>query len=185
MDFNYQYEQTRPLSLATELVREVMNKEAVDKDRVYITGLSMGGMGTIEAVYRNPGLFAAAVPVCGGGDAASYTKRHSRTPFWIFHGDEDGVVKVEYSRELYARLRQLETDVTYTEYEGVNHNSWDYAYEEEKLLPWLFAKKNGGGRLPLISGENRAIVETNYGKVRGYVHNGIYSYKGIPYAKAR
>jgi len=141
LDFDYRSgEEPGSLELAVQLVKRIQKETAVDPKRVYITGLSMGGMGTFEAVYRYPKLFAAA-PVCGGGDAAAYRKKHARIPFWLFHGDADSVVAVEESRRMYARLQALGADVEYTEYPGVNHNSWDNAYAEPELLPWLFAQR--------------------------------------------
>lgn len=140
LDFNYGYDITKGLELAIALTEDVIEKEAVDIKRVYITGLSMGGMGTLEAVYRFPKTFAAAAVVCGGGDVEAYTKKQARIPFWLLHGDVDGVIGVENSRNMVARLKELGADVKYTEYEGVNHNSWENAYAEPELLPWLFSK---------------------------------------------
>ena len=101
----------------------------------------MGGMGTFEAVGRFPKLFAAAGPVCGGGATISYDETTAKVPFWISHGDVDGVVPVENSRKMYNRLLTLKSDVIYKEYPGVNHNSWEKAYSEQTLLPWIFSKK--------------------------------------------
>lgn len=140
LDFNYDYEITKGLRLAIALTEHIIKSEAADKDRVYITGLSMGGMGSLEAVYRFPRLFAAAAVVCGGGDTDAYTKKQTRIPFWLFHGDADGVIAVQHSREMNARLKELGARVKYTEYEGVNHNSWENAYAEPELLPWMFAQ---------------------------------------------
>lgn len=140
-DFNYTYEETVALKRAIQLTRSILKQEAVDKKRVYITGLSMGGMGTYEAVYRYRKLFAAAIPVCGGADVEAYQKKHAKIPFWLFHGDVDGVVEVKHSRAMNEKLRSLGADVSYTEYAGINHNSWEKAYEEPALISWLFAKK--------------------------------------------
>lgn len=140
-DFNYDYPITKGLDLAIQLTRSIIKTKSVDKKRVYITGLSMGGMGTFEAVYRKPSLFAAAVAVCGGADVDAYKKKHAKKPFWIFHGDVDGVVEVKNSRAMNDKLKSLGADVKYTEYVGINHNSWEKAYEEAELLPWLFTKK--------------------------------------------
>lgn len=140
-DFNYDYAQTTGLDLAIQLTKSIIKSEGVDKRRVYITGLSMGGMGTYEAVYRYPRLFAAAAAVCGGGDVQAYGKKQARVPFWLFHGDADGVVAVENSRAMYERLKKLGADVQYTEYPDVNHNSWENAYAEPGLLPWMFSKR--------------------------------------------
>lgn len=141
IDFNYEKEITKALDATTELTRSTITKEAVDKKRVYVTGLSMGAMGTFEIVWRNPGLFAAAAAVCGGGDIKAYNKKQTSTRFWIFHGDADGVVEVKHSRAMYERLKELKANVHYTEYPGVNHNSWENAYAEPELLPWMFDKK--------------------------------------------
>lgn len=140
LDFNYRYEPTEGLRLAVELLKSLIDKEQVDTERVFITGLSMGGMGTFEAVYRFPELFAAAIAVCGGADTTAYEKHPAKIPFWIFHGAEDGVIAVEHSRKIYQILKAQGADVKYTEYPGVNHNSWEKAYAEPDLLPWLFNK---------------------------------------------
>ena len=99
----------------------------------------MGGMGTFEAVYRFPDRFAAAMPICGGGDTVHYRK--VKTPFWIFHGTDDSVVDVEYSRSMVTKLKDLKMKVRYTEYPAVNHNSWDSAFAEPSFLKWMFSKK--------------------------------------------
>ena len=93
------------MQLAIDLTRRLIKSEAVAKDRVYITGLSMGGMGTLEAVYRYPKIFAAAAPVCGGADEMAFKRKHVKIPFWLFHGDADQVVGVDHSREMVAKLK--------------------------------------------------------------------------------
>jgi predicted peptidase len=140
IEFNYNNPVTKALDATTELTKRIIKTESVDKKKVYITGLSMGGMGTFEMVYRNPKLFAAAAPICGGGDANAYSKKQTRTRYWIFHGDSDVVVEVKHSRAMYDRLQALKANVHYTEYPGVNHNSWDNAYAEPDFLAWMFNK---------------------------------------------
>mgnify|MGYP001184942615 CR=1 FL=1 len=139
LHFDYSRSITTPLRDAISLVKKLSDEEAVDTDRVYITGLSMGGMGTFEAVYRFPELFAAALPICGGGDVARYKKVD--VPFWVFHGTDDGVVVVSHSREMVRRLEDLKVKVKYTEYPGVNHNSWDNAFADPDFLKWMFKRK--------------------------------------------
>lgn len=139
--FDYAKDITPALDAAIELLASYRAEKFIDTSRVYITGLSMGGMGTFEAVGRFPKLFAAAAPVCGGGDTEFYNASAAKVPFWIFHGDKDNVVSVEHSRNMYARLIALKADVKYTEYAEVNHNSWENAYNEADLIPWMFSKK--------------------------------------------
>ena len=140
-DFDYSRPLTPPLDMAVSLLRQVAQIEQVDTKQLYVMGLSMGGMGTFEAVYRNPKLFAAAIPICGGGDTVRYDKPIKNMPFRVFHGDADAVVGVNSSRAMVRRLKQLKATVQYTEYPGVNHNSWDNAFAEPDLLTWLFANK--------------------------------------------
>jgi predicted peptidase len=123
------------------LVKKLSDEESADKSRVYITGLSMGGMGTFESVYRYPGLYAAALPICGGGDIVHYDKRTTKTAFWVFHGAADAVVDVNLSREMVEKLKSLKTETKYSEYPGVNHNSWENAFAEKDYLSWMFSHK--------------------------------------------
>jgi predicted peptidase len=130
-----------PLVAANELVKKMIQEEGVDKSKVYVAGLSMGGMGTFESVYRYPELYAAALPICGGGDATRYDKRVKNTAFWIFHGTDDAVVDVKLSREMLDKLKALKVESKYTEYPGVNHNSWDNAFAEPEFLSWMLKHK--------------------------------------------
>src|ERR1700739_660553 len=132
-----------------------------DRKHVYLTGLSMGGFGTWELAARNPGRFAAIVPICSGVqpqkdwpqlrvtliDDPKITDRFAEIarlidsiPVWLFHGDADQAVAVEQSREMAEALKAAGADFKYTEYPGVNHNSWDKAYAEPELVPWLLSK---------------------------------------------
>lgn len=139
--FDYREPMTPPLRAAVELTRRMVREEGVDKKRVYVTGLSMGGMGTFEIVYRQPKLFAAAVPICGGGDSASYHKKLAKIPFRVYHGASDRVVDAQLSRTMVERLQALGASVQYKEYPGVDHNSWDPAFAEPDFLPWIFAQR--------------------------------------------
>ncbi len=140
-DFDYTRPEPEPLQMAIALVKQISAEEGVDKKRIYITGLSMGGMGTFEAVYRYPNLFAAATPICGGGDATHYDKRIRKIPFSIYHGDADSVVGVAESRRMVEKLKELKASVHYKEFPGINHNSWDNAFAEPDYLSWMFSKK--------------------------------------------
>ncbi len=128
------------LQSVKELLDEMLESAGVDPNRVYITGLSMGGYGTWDAIARYPDFFAAAVPICGGGDPATAPK-FAKTPIWCFHGDQDQAVKVGRSREMIDSLKALGATPIYTEYPGVGHDSWTASYSNPKLYSWLFAQK--------------------------------------------
>jgi len=139
--FDYSQNINWPLQSAIDLVKSLVKSKVADKKRLYIMGLSMGGMGTMEAVSRNPKMFAAAIPICGGADLTYVKKYAKKLPLWVNHGDADAVVPVRHSRELVAALQAAKANVTYTEYPGVNHNSWDNAFAQPTLLSWLFSFK--------------------------------------------
>ncbi|HKC35822.1 MAG TPA: dienelactone hydrolase family protein [Chitinophagaceae bacterium] len=141
IEFDYTAEPNWPLAAANTLVKKLSNEEGVDKSRVYISGLSMGGMGTFESVYRYPDMYAAALPICGGGDVNHYDKRVGKTAFWVFHGAVDAVVNVKLSQEMVEKLKSLKAEVKYSEYPGVNHNSWENAFAEPEYLSWMLKHK--------------------------------------------
>ena len=141
IEFDYTAEPNWPLAAANALVKKLSNEEGVDKSRVYISGLSMGGMGTFESVYRYPDLYAAALPICGGGDVNHYDKRVAKVPFWVFHGAVDAVVNPQLSRDMVEKLKSLKAEVKYSEYPGVNHNSWENAFAEKDYLSWMLQHK--------------------------------------------
>ncbi len=133
-------EQSGPLKLAHKLVLETINDLPVDEDRLYITGLSMGGFGTWDMITRYPDLFAAAMPVCGGGDP---TKAHLLVdlPIWNFHGAKDNVVPAELSRDMIQAIRIAGGSPGYTEYPDTDHFSWIPAYADAHVLEWLFNQR--------------------------------------------
>jgi predicted peptidase len=128
------------MRLVLELVPALLKEFPVDPKRLYVTGLSMGGYGTWDLVMRQPAVWAAAVPVCGGADD-SKAALIAKVPVWVFHGGNDGVVKTARSRGIVEALKQASGAPKYTEYPGVGHDSWNKAYVEPELLTWLFAQK--------------------------------------------
>lgn len=130
----------RCMVLLQELVKFVLHNYMVKKDQVYVGGLSMGGMGTFELVKRMPGIFAAAFPICGGANPAT-ADRMKKVNWWIFHGGKDDVVPPYHSEKMVIALKKSGANVTFTLYPGANHNSWDSAFAEPGLLPWLFSQK--------------------------------------------
>ncbi len=120
-----------------KFVEQLIKEYDVDEDRVYLTGLSMGGFGTWYTAMARPDLFAAIAPVCGGGMA--WNANVLNMPVWAFHGTEDAVVSVNQSDEMVAKLKELGKDITYSRVDGVGHNVWNVAYTKE-LLEWLLSK---------------------------------------------
>lgn len=140
---SYDYLQTPewPLTATIELIEFLSNKYQIDRSRLYISGLSLGGMAVFEFVYRYPNLFAAALPICGGGNDKQYDKRVRSVPFRIYHGDADKAVDVGESRKMVKRLKKIGCRVEYIEYRGVGHNSWDHAFADPEFLNWMFQQK--------------------------------------------
>ena len=113
----------------------------IDKNRIYVTGLSMGGYGTFALAARQPERFAAAVPICGGGELFAAV-RLTDLPMWVFHGEADKVVPVEESKRLVRMIQNAGgKHAKLTLYPGVGHNSWGKAYADEKMWDWLFKQK--------------------------------------------
>jgi predicted peptidase len=131
---------TVPGRLVKELVDSLNHTGKVDTKKVYIGGLSMGGMGTFDLLARYPQLWAAGFPICGDGNVDNAVK-FKQVPVWIFHGDADQAVPVQGSRDYYKMLKGLNAEVKYTEYPGVGHNSWDNAFAEPQLIPWLLSHR--------------------------------------------
>lgn len=131
---------TDDLRMTFELMGQLQKEFSIDPDRIYLTGLSMGGFGTWDLLTRHPDVFAAAVPVCGGGDESTAAKIKN-VPIWCFHGGNDPVVRTIRSRHMIEAIRAAGGEPKYTEYPGVGHDSWVKAYSEPELLPWLFSQK--------------------------------------------
>lgn len=133
-----------PLSPVFQAVKEVLDtylaRPEVDKDRIYVMGLSMGGMGTFDMAVRFPDVFAAAIPICGTVNPARLVAAKN-VKFRIFHGDADNVVTPEGSRGAYRALKALGADVEYIEFPGCNHGSWNPAFNYPGFMDWLFSQK--------------------------------------------
>ena len=134
-------EPAKPMYLSLQLLEQLQQDFEIDSSRLYITGLSMGGFGTWDVISRHPDMFAAAVPVCGGGDTRQ-AHRLTDLPIWNFHGAKDNVVPPRLSRNMMAAIRYAGGSPGYSEYPDVGHASWIYAYREPWLVDWMFSKKN-------------------------------------------
>ena len=137
---------------AMAMLDEVMKEYKVDPQRVYLTGLSMGGFGTWSLAVAHPDKWAAIAPVCGGlrwgkkgADAddslAKAAEKIKDIPCWCWHGGADAVVRPELSREIVEALKKAGGRPRYTELEHVGHNSWDSCYATDDLYTWLFRQK--------------------------------------------
>ena len=133
---------TQPMQLAIGMVKHIIEKYRIDTTRIYVTGMSMGGMGTWEMLMRRPEWFAAGAPICGAGDASKKTiKKVAEIPIWLFHGSADKIVNPQFSRKMYKALREAGAQPGYTEYPGVNHFSWIPAYRDQQLFKWMFSQQ--------------------------------------------
>jgi predicted peptidase len=141
----YEYLEDAPIKSALKLVSDFIDtlrsSPQVDSRRVYIGGLSMGGFGTYELLWRRPDVFAAAFAICGAVNPARLKNYRKDMPIWLFHGDKDPLIPVSNSRLIYNTLRPSNTKVKYTEYPEVGHDSWKNAFMEPTLLSWLFAQR--------------------------------------------
>ncbi|MCX2583426.1 prolyl oligopeptidase family serine peptidase [Pedobacter sp. MR22-3] len=131
---------TRAMRALQGMVKDFLKKPFLDKKQVYVGGLSMGGMGTYELLRRQRRTFAAAFAICGG-DNTNNIKKYQNVPLWIFHGGKDDIVDPAFSMAIAERLKTVGDDVKFTLYPNANHNSWDNAFAEPDLLPWLFGHK--------------------------------------------
>lgn len=138
--FQEEGEPTRAMTLLQQLVAYALEEYPVQKDAIYVGGLSMGAMGTFELVRRNPGVIQRAFAICGGAHPAT-AKKLKKTDWWIFHGLKDDVVDPQFSQAMADALKKQRADVHITLYPNANHNSWDSAFAEPELLPWLFSSR--------------------------------------------
>ncbi len=129
-------EPTASLDIALVLCRHLVQSKQADPDRLYITGLSLGGFGTWDAIQRDPSFFAAAVPICGGGDT-HFARALKSLPIRVFHGREDKNVHPDCSRRMVRAIESVSGNISYTEYERGSHLIWDQAYSDKNLVPWL------------------------------------------------
>jgi predicted peptidase len=123
-----------------ELLDEIEDNYAVDPDRVYVTGLSMGGYGVWALAIAYPQRFAAIAPICGGGNPWAVSAiRH--LPVWAFHGDQDRAVPIEDGRAMVDAHRACGGNAHFTVYPGVGHDSWTQTYANPELYNWLLAQR--------------------------------------------
>ncbi|MCJ8212019.1 prolyl oligopeptidase family serine peptidase [Mucilaginibacter sp. RS28] len=138
-DFKEGGEPTKAMHALLGLIDQLRDKPYVDHDRIYVGGLSMGGMGTFELLRRKPKYFAAAFPICGGDNTVNAKKYARKVPVWIFHGAKDNVVPPDHSIVMVEAIKAAGGTPKFTLYPNDGHNSWDDAFAEPQLVPWLFS----------------------------------------------
>jgi predicted peptidase len=131
---------TEELDALVALLDDVQSRYAVDPDRVYLTGLSMGGFGSWALGCRHPERFAAMAPICGGGDWF-LAERLKNVPVWVFHGAKDPVVPLRESTEMVDALKRAGGDVQLTVYPEAQHDSWTETYNNPKLFEWFLSHR--------------------------------------------
>ncbi|MEN6355510.1 MAG: alpha/beta fold hydrolase [Armatimonadota bacterium] len=126
--------------MLSALLDEIETKYRVDKDRIYVTGLSMGGFGTWALAVKEPERFAAIAPICGAGNPkkAALIKN---LPMWVFHGDKDDVVNIENSQKMVDAVKAAGGEPKFTIYPGVGHNAWTATYNNDEFWSWLLAQR--------------------------------------------
>lgn len=133
---------TKSLAAVMNMIRDFEKKSFVDTDRIYVSGLSAGGMGTWELCARMPEKIAAAAPICGGSHISNAKKMIS-VPIWAFHGIKDDVVPAWHTTQMVEAVQKAGGRAKVTLFPEANHNSWEPAFKEPEYLSWLFSKKKG------------------------------------------
>ena len=125
------------------LIKEIQQKYQIDDSRIMLTGLSMGGWGTLKLAMEHPELFSAVVAVCAPVDRLMKVRvsQYKDLPIKIFHGGNDDVVSPMNSIEIYQEIKKVNKNVELTIFPDDNHNSWDSTYSNPKLYEWMLAQK--------------------------------------------
>lgn len=132
---------TESMRLLIQLIEKLLRENpAIDRDRIYLTGLSMGGAGTFDLLMRRPEWFAAAMPLCGGGDPR-FAEKIKNVPMWVFHGRRDDVVPIHRSQAIVQALEKIKAPVRFSEYATLGHGIWQETYYNPAVLQWLFAQR--------------------------------------------
>lgn len=129
-----------PGKLVIDLVKELTENLPIDCSRIYLTGYSMGGYGTWSLLAQQPKLFAAAIPVAGGGEPKQ-AARYKNIPVWAFHGEKDAVVSATASQQMVDALKQAGGNIRYTEFKGSGHLVSKQVYLDDSVHRWLFEQK--------------------------------------------
>tara|TARA_B110000003_G_scaffold74195_1_gene75746 strand:+ start:7846 stop:8625 length:780 start_codon:yes stop_codon:yes gene_type:complete len=133
-------EPNESLGLVIKMMDEFIERKEVNKNKIYVSGLSMGGMGTFELLFRRPNMFAAATPICGNGITQLAKLYADKVPLWIFHGSDDKVITPKHSLKMAKAIINSGGSPRMTLYENVGHDSWNNAFAEKDFLKWIHSK---------------------------------------------
>ena len=125
-----------------QLLDTIVANNRVDKNRIYLTGLSRGGSAAWEMAVQYPDKFAALAVVCGMTPLPYASWINKDLPIWVFHGDQDKSIPISESVNMVDKLKAMGYNVKFTIYEGVGHNSWEKAYTNEALYSWFVRQRN-------------------------------------------
>ena len=137
---NYNVKESKAMSLVVKLMDNFSKRNDVNQNKIYVSGLSMGGMGTFVILNLRPDMFAAATPICGDGDPNSVNNYAEKIPIWIFHGSDDTVVSPKKSLKMANAIIDAGGSPKITFYENVGHDSWNNAFAEKDFLKWIHSK---------------------------------------------
>ncbi|MDC0116790.1 prolyl oligopeptidase family serine peptidase [Flavobacteriaceae bacterium] len=138
--FDYNVKESKAMSLVVKLMDDFTQRKDVDPNKVFVSGLSMGGMGTFVILNLRPEMFAAATPICGDGDPSLVSNYSKKIPVWIFHGSDDTVVSPKKSLKMAKAIIENGGSPKITFYENVGHDSWNNAFAEKDFLKWIHSK---------------------------------------------
>jgi predicted peptidase len=124
------------------LLDDVVERYRVDPERIYVTGLSMGGYGAWHLAMEYPHRFAALVPISGGATPSGMCAL-KHLPIWVFHGAKDDIIKLDRSEELVERLKRCGADVKFTVYPDAGHDAWTRTYDNPELYEWMRLQRRG------------------------------------------
>ncbi len=139
LEFKNLGEPTQAMAMLVSLMDSIGDLKYSRDNQIYVGGLSMGGMGTFEILARRPDMFAAAFPICGGGNTEAVSLYAKKVNLWVFHGAKDDVVLPSNSVDMVIALRNAGGNAKFTLYKDANHNSWNSTFEEPALMSWLFS----------------------------------------------
>lgn len=138
---DYVWTSPKALGHIDNAIEQALEKYSVDRNRLSLTGLSMGGFGSFQYGALHADMFSAVMPICGGGNPDQQAEALARLPMRVFHGADDPVVTPERSKVMVEAVRKAGGDIRYTEYPETGHNSWDQAYGDGEAIAWLLAQK--------------------------------------------